>query len=644
MNPAHSPHIGTIRPIGLDSQLVNLPSFTSRVSDEWDALALFQEIASPLHATFAEEGKMLLAGLFGPNMQADGNGFLSPIRSQMLVSSLERYDGELLEKSQLLCGSSRQSSVLRILEFALYRMSNNLLSAEATDEFTRWLIKQQQNGLLTSFLKTKIPTVHACATKILESVLRIGQADFLELMIDSGLDISPMKGVWGGRNLVHAALQGNLQIVQMLLKNGADVNILPSEQYPRTALQAATSKGHAHIVQFLLKAGAYVDAVSPFHYLNNALSEAVDRNNIELVRILLTAGANIDNCIIRRELAIEYSALYMDDDELHQILLSASSKEYSSITSLGVIEAASTGSQALYRYLVEKGKPGALIHEAVLDRALIAASDDSRYDAVISLLGIGVDSNCFLSSNIGIPLEKAIYRGDFELIKILLRASAEVNTWGVLTRAISHDMERPHGIRMVQFLLDEGANFDTQGEAELQYAAMGGHFKAVKYLVSSGVNVNTEARICNFYNLTVLQLAVLSGEIEMVKLLLDAGADVNTKSGMQEHQTALEIAIRNEDFFGPERLGMVKVLLAAGADVNIPDEERIGASMLQIAIANGDEELVSMLLKEGADVNSPPIGKEGRSPIQEAAIMGNLSLINLLLEAGADINDTAGDY
>ena len=39
-----------------------------------------------------EEGQTLLAGLFGPRMKADGDGFLSQIRSQMLVSSLERYD------------------------------------------------------------------------------------------------------------------------------------------------------------------------------------------------------------------------------------------------------------------------------------------------------------------------------------------------------------------------------------------------------------------------------------------------------------------------------------------------------------------------------------------------------------------------
>ena len=586
-----------------------------------------------------------MAGLFGPKTQADSNEFLTQIRSRMLVSSLERYDGELLEKSQLLCGPSKQSSVLRILEFALYRISNNLLSAEATDEFTRWLIKQQQNGLLASFLKATIPTVHACATKILESVLRIGDADFLELLIDSGIDISPLKGVCGGRHLAHAALQGNMQIVQILLKAGADVNILPSEQYPRPALYAATSKGHAHIVQVLLKAGANVDAISisvnKYLHCNTALSKAVKLENVELVRILLTAGANIDNCIIYRRPAIEYSALFKRNDKLHQILLSASSKNYSSITTNGVAKAASIGIQALSRYLAEKGKTGALLHEAVLESTFENACYEGSHDTVMSLLGIGVNPNCLLPSSTGNPLLEAVSEGHLDIIKILLQAGADINMPGLFSEAISHDLQMPHGMKMVQFLMDEGANFKINGKAELRYAASRLCFEAVELLVLSGVDAN--AGDGDFDEPTPLQEEVSYGKIELVKILLDAGADVNAIIYLEERQTALQIAVRKVSSFGPQRLAMVQVLLAAGADVNIPEKERIGESILQCAIAKGDEELVSILLKKGADVNSPPIGKEGRSPVQEAATAGNLSLIKLLLKSGADINAPAGD-
>lgn len=149
-----------------------------------------------------EEGQTLLAGLFGSIIKADGHELLSQIRSQMLVSPLERHGGELVEKFQSLFATSTQYSLLQILHVALYSFSNNLLSEGVRDELLEWLIEQEQNELLVSFLQSRMTSVHACATKILESALRIGDADFLEHLITAGIDLSPLKGARGGRNLV----------------------------------------------------------------------------------------------------------------------------------------------------------------------------------------------------------------------------------------------------------------------------------------------------------------------------------------------------------------------------------------------------------------------------------------------------------
>lgn len=241
--------------------------------------------------------------------------------------------------------------MLQMLEFTLYRLSNDLLFGKEKYGLLRWF-KQHQNGLLASFFKSRIPTIHACANNILQSVLSLGDADFLEILIDSGIDTSPLQGKSGARNLTPHAYQGNTRIVQILLKNGADanglfdepfnlINNLPFRPLKISNFLAATHNGHAHIVQLLLEAGANVNAVSvpnPF----NALCEAVCRENVELIHILLTAGANIDICRVNGKSAIEYSALYTRNEQLHQILLSASSKDYSSITRHGVLEAART--------------------------------------------------------------------------------------------------------------------------------------------------------------------------------------------------------------------------------------------------------------------------------------------------------------
>lgn len=231
------------------------------------------------------------------------------------------------------------------------------------------------------------------------------------------------------------------------------------------------------------------------------------------------------------------------------------------------MEAASTGAQALSKYLAKEGKPGDLVHEAVLESALKFACRDSNHNAVISLLDIGVDPNCLLPSNIGEPLRNAVSQGDFEIIKILLQAGADVNTPGILSTAIRGNMRIPHDIKMVQFLLDKGAKLEIHGEAALRYAVSRGYSEAVELLVFSGVDVNAGAGDSN--KLTVLQEAVLAGNIGLVKILLTAGSDVHAIMPQEEHQTALQIAVNNMATSSPQKLEMAQVLLAAGSDVNI---------------------------------------------------------------------------
>jgi ankyrin repeat domain-containing protein 50 len=61
-----------------------------------------------------------------------------------------------------------------------------------------------------------------------------------------------------GRSPLHvAAWQGHTAMVDLLLRYGADVNVVDREQ--RTPLQSAAWQGHESVVWLLLKNGARVD-------------------------------------------------------------------------------------------------------------------------------------------------------------------------------------------------------------------------------------------------------------------------------------------------------------------------------------------------------------------------------------------------
>ncbi|KAH6839397.1 hypothetical protein B0I37DRAFT_357994 [Chaetomium sp. MPI-CAGE-AT-0009] len=106
-----------------------------------------------------------------------------------------------------------------------------------------------------------------------------------------GVEVNAQGGRYGNA-LSAASKYGHLDIVQLLLEHGADVNAEYWDGWGGygNALSAASSDGHLHIIQLLLEHGADVDARAG--HFGSALSAASGRGHLDTVRLLLEQGAN----------------------------------------------------------------------------------------------------------------------------------------------------------------------------------------------------------------------------------------------------------------------------------------------------------------------------------------------------------------
>lgn len=108
-------------------------------------------------------------------------------------------------------------------------------------------------------------------------------------------DRTNVKETRGTIALSHAAHLGYLEIVQILIEAGADVNDEDRVLYASEApLAQAASHGYLQIVRVLLEAGAEVNIPSDDPEYWTPLMCAVSSGNIEVVKLLVESGADVN--------------------------------------------------------------------------------------------------------------------------------------------------------------------------------------------------------------------------------------------------------------------------------------------------------------------------------------------------------------
>ena len=292
--------------------------------------------------------------------------------------------------------------------------------------------------------------------------------------------------------LAAAAAKGDLSEVRRLLASGADVDALDS----RSALMHAVREGHRDVAEALLAAGTDANAWDSEDF---ALMLAVRNGHREMARALLAAGAGVN------------------------------SRGSDGKTALMV--AAANGSKEVAKLLLEHGADvDALDSDG---SALMYAVRGGRREVAVALLDAGADANARAVSSETVLLQ-ASFRGDLDLMKMLIKNGARVNARMIDS---SNALIRQCGIHadldVIRVLLDSGADLNASrhnGETALMATAEMRNWKVAKVLLENGADVN--ARTNDGW--TALKYATRrfpgdkggekEGEKEMVALLRKHGA------------------------------------------------------------------------------------------------------------------------
>uniref|UniRef100_A0A4W4GGT9 KAP NTPase domain-containing protein n=1 Tax=Electrophorus electricus TaxID=8005 RepID=A0A4W4GGT9_ELEEL len=370
----------------------------------------------------------------------------------------------------------------------------------------------------------------------------------------------------GQTPLMVAAEQGSLEIVQELVKRGANVNLDDVDCW--TALISSAKEGHVEVVKELLANNANLEHKDMGGW--TALMWAAYKGRAEVARLLLEKGAN-------PSITGQYSVY-------------------------PIIWAAGRGHAEIVKLLLQHGAK-VNCSDKYGTTALIWAARRGHYDCVLHLLenGANVDQE---GANSMTALIVAVRGGYSRVVKELLKRNPNVNmtdkdgNTALMIAAMEGHAE------VVQDLLDADAYVnipDRSGDTVLIAAVRGGHVEIVRALLHKYADIDVRGQDSK----TALYWAVEKGNSIMVRDILQCNPD--TEACTKEGETPLIKATKMRN------MEIVELLLDKGAKVSAVD--RKGDTALHIAIRGRSRKLAELLLrnpKDGRLLYKP--NKQGETP------------------------------
>ena len=221
-----------------------------------------------------------------------------------------------------------------------------------------------------------------------------------------------------------------LEMVQVLLAAGSDVNIPEEKRIGASILQSAIATGDEELVSILLKEGASVNSLPIGKAGRTPVQEAAKTGNLSLIKLLLESGANINapaGDYYGRTALQAASSSELPTMELIDFLLDAGAEMNAPAGELGGVTALQGAAiRGHMRIALQFLEAGADVNAApaIVDgrTALDGAAEYGRLDMVQMLLNAGACGDSTKSHRFEKAIELARDNGHFAITSLLERA------------------------------------------------------------------------------------------------------------------------------------------------------------------------------------------------------------------------------
>ncbi|XP_055906458.1 putative ankyrin repeat protein RF_0381 [Eupeodes corollae] len=504
--------------------------------------------------------------------------------------------------------------------------------------------------LLTSGAKVNDPDGNNKRRKFLDTPLHFaalnGHLEIVEMLLDKGANIHA-KNQYGATPLQASIFRNKLDVVELLLKRGgAPLNEKKSNGI--TCLHRAVQKGSLRAVEMLLKYKVNVNAVTRTYRRDGQtpLHFAAEKGNDRIVQLLLKNGADVE-AKAKGLTPVYFAALNRKAKVVKQLLEHGANVDAQDTMGKTILLlAVELGSLKMVEHILNHGPDLNNKWNCIaLTRAIFGARE--QYKCIVEKLleyGFTYEPDYKL-------LQEATEKGYTKIVENCLNNLSNAESFltnPTKTTTLLHSAVQKKQYAITEMLIKFGANVncvDEKDKTPMYYATGNGDIKMVKLLLAK------EAAVTNCPGLLIN--AVKQENIEMIHLLLKHKVDV--KEADSYGRTALHYSALNEvnecldtilcmELMGKimkvgkmqspnEKVRIAKILIDAGADVNAKSKD--GRTALHYASYNAYHNVVKLLFEHNAKMVAD---NEGMLPLHLNAYNGNVDILKMLISKGADVN------